>query len=264
MHRRLNGAAAAGRAASSPRRMRGPNLGSRCRRLAQGAVARGLRDRGKLRRAGAWTLQRRPRDGRRHRTGAIACDQVVMAGGAWSSLFVRAHGVTIPQLSVLASVAATEPMPEIFPGNAADDRFAFRRRVDGGYSIAPGAEHDFFIGPDAFRNFGVYLPVLKKDFRSTHFRAACPCGVSRCMAHARGTGRPIGPGPFEAMRVLNPAPEHGHAGPHAGCLCRAPFPALAARSLRAAWGGHDRHHARCGAGDGPVAAIARPDPSPPG
>ena len=42
--------------------------------------------------------------------GRIACDQVVVAGGAWSSLFLRAEGVSIPQLSVLASVAQTEPM----------------------------------------------------------------------------------------------------------------------------------------------------------
>ena len=30
---------------------------------------------------------------------------------------------------VLSSVAATEPMPEIYPGAAADDDFAFRRRI---------------------------------------------------------------------------------------------------------------------------------------
>ena len=82
--------------------------------------------------------------------GRIACDHVVVAAGAWSRLFLRQHGVAIPQLSVLASVAATEPMPEVFAGNAADDDFAFRRRADGGYSIAPGAKHDFFLGRDAF------------------------------------------------------------------------------------------------------------------
>lgn len=59
--------------------------------------------------------------------GKVPCASVVVAGGAWSSLFLRAQGVAIPQPSVLASVAATEPMPEIFAGNAADNRFAFRR-----------------------------------------------------------------------------------------------------------------------------------------
>lgn len=45
--------------------------------------------------------------------GRVACDQVVVAGGAWPSLLLRAEDVVIPQLSVLASVAATEPMAEV-------------------------------------------------------------------------------------------------------------------------------------------------------
>lgn len=167
--------------------------------------------------------------------GRIACDQVVVAGGAWSSLFLAAHGVRIPQLSVLASVAATEALPEVFAGNAADNRFAFRRRADGGYSIAPGSVHDFFIGPDAFRNFGLYLPVLKKDFRSTHFRPAAP----RHFPDAWGTPRRWDadrPSPFEAMRVLNPAPNMGTLADVQDAFAAA-FPALGRPRLRAAWGG---------------------------
>lgn len=87
--------------------------------------------------------------------GRVACDHVVLVAGAWSRLFLGAHGIRIPRLSVLASVAATEPMPEIIPGNAADDDFAFRRRADGGYSIAPGAGNDVFIGRDAIASVGV-------------------------------------------------------------------------------------------------------------
>lgn len=54
-----------------------------------------------------------------------------------SWLFLGQHGIRIPQLSVLASVAATEPMPEVFAGNAADDDFAFRRRADGAIPSLP-------------------------------------------------------------------------------------------------------------------------------
>ena len=167
--------------------------------------------------------------------GRIACDQVVLAGGAWSSLFARAHGVHFPQLAVLASVAATEPMAEIFPGNAADDDFAFRRRQDGGYTLAPGAEHDFFIGPDAFRHFRSYLPVLKQDFRSTHFHAAAP----RAYPDAWRTPRRWAadqPGPFEAIRVLNPQPNMEVIGRVQDAFARA-FPRLGRPRLRAAWAG---------------------------
>ena len=39
--------------------------------------------------------------------GPIKADAVVLAGGAWSSLFLRNHGVGIPQLSVRENVCAT-------------------------------------------------------------------------------------------------------------------------------------------------------------
>ena len=46
--------------------------------------------------------------------GNIKCEQVIVAAGAWSSLFVRQHGVSIPQLSVRSTVCQTAPMPEVF------------------------------------------------------------------------------------------------------------------------------------------------------
>lgn len=168
--------------------------------------------------------------------GRVACSQVVVAAGAWSRLFLGRHGVQIPQLSVLASVAATEPMPEIFPGNAADDDFAFRRRADGGYSIAPGgSEHDFFIGPDAFRSFGAYVQILKKEFRASTFRPMAPKGFP----DAWGTPRRWAEdsvSPFEKMRILNPAPNLKTLGKVQDAFARA-FPSLGRPKLKAAWGG---------------------------
>ena len=126
-------------------------------------------------------------------------------------------------------------MPEIFPGNAADDDFAFRRRADGGYSIAPGARHDFFIGRDAFASFGVYLPVLKKDFRSTHFRLAAP----KAFPDAWGTPRRWaldGTSPFERQRILNPAPNMQTLAAVQDSFVRA-FPGLGRPKLKTAWAG---------------------------
>lgn len=137
--------------------------------------------------------------------GRIACAQVVVAGGAWSSLFLRREGVALPQLSVLASVMATGPLPHVFGGGAADDRFAFRRRADGGYTLAPGGSHDFFIGPDAFRHMGVYLPTLMRDFWSTHLRPFAPAGYPDGWGtKRRWSGDETSP--FEAMRILIPKP----------------------------------------------------------
>ena len=167
--------------------------------------------------------------------GRIACDQVVVAGGAWSSLFLAAHGVRIPQLSVLASVARTVPLPEVFAGNAADDRFAFRRREDGGYTIAPGAHHDFFIGPDAFRHFWPFVRMLKADFRKTSFRARAPEGFP----DAWGTKRSWGGdevSPFERVRVLEPKPNMKALARVQADFARA-FPRIGAPQIATAWAG---------------------------
>ncbi len=167
--------------------------------------------------------------------GRIACDQVVVAAGAWSRLFLGAHGVPIPQLSVLASVAATDPMPQVFGGAAADNHFAFRRRVDGGYTLAAGAVHDFFLGRDAFSSFAKYLPVLKKDIRSTHFRAKAPAGYPDAWGTPR-TWDADRTSPFERIRVLNPAPNMGTLAGVQQAFARA-FPALGLPKLRTTWAG---------------------------
>ncbi|MFZ1469104.1 MAG: FAD-binding oxidoreductase [Paracoccaceae bacterium] len=168
--------------------------------------------------------------------GRVACDHVVVAAGAWSRLFLRRHGVKIPQLSVRASVAATEPMPEVFSGAAADDDFAFRRRADGGYSLAPGgSEHDFFIGRDAFASVLSYLPILKKDLSAAGFRVAAPAGFP----DAWGTPRrwsDDAPGPFERLRILNPAPNMKTLAKVQDAFAAA-FPGLGRPRLKSAWAG---------------------------
>ena len=202
--------------------------------MAQGAVSRGavLVENCAVRRldvqggqvAGVYTEQ-----------GRISCAQVVVAGGAWSSLFLAAEGVPIPQLSVLASVGQTVPLPEVFAGNAADDRFAFRRRQDGSYTVAPGAVHDFFVGPDAFRHFGAFLPVLKKDFKSTKFHPAAPKDYPDAWrTRRRWEGDAISP--FERQRVLDPKPNLRALSEVQDNFGRA-FPQIGRPALQRAWAG---------------------------
>ena len=167
--------------------------------------------------------------------GRIACDRVVVAGGAWSSLFLRAEGISIPQLSVLASVAQTEPMVEVMMGCAADDRIGIRRRADGGYSIAPGAKHSFFIGPDAFRGIKTYLPVLARDYKSTKFHLSAPAFYPDAWGTARHwSGDQVSP--FERMRILNPAPDLKRLSQVQDDFAEA-FPDLGRPVIKTAWAG---------------------------
>jgi glycine/D-amino acid oxidase-like deaminating enzyme len=137
--------------------------------------------------------------------GTLRCEQVLVSAGAWSSLFLRRHSIHIPQLSVRSTVSATEPLPEVFSGNAADEKLAFRRREDGGYNISISNFHDLYLGPDAFRNFFKWLPVAAEHWRETRLKFPPPKGfpdgwrVKRRWAEDEAT-------PFETCRVLEPEP----------------------------------------------------------
>ena len=166
--------------------------------------------------------------------GRIACDHVVLAGGAWSALFLGNHGLVLPQLSVLATACATAPLPEVFAGNAAEARFAFRRRADGGYTLAPGDFHEFMLGPDAFRHARAFLPQLRRDPFGTRFLPAAPRGYPDAWGTPRRWGD--GPSPFERCRVLNPRPNAGRVERVRRAFAAA-FPSLPEVRITAAWGG---------------------------
>jgi len=95
--------------------------------------------------------------------GAIRCQSVVVAGGAWSRLFCGNLDVDVPQLLVRASVLRTEPIEGGPTVSASNQEFAFRKRADGGYTIAPGFRTYSDLTPDCFRLFFHYLPALKSQ-----------------------------------------------------------------------------------------------------
>ncbi|WP_162933471.1 NAD(P)/FAD-dependent oxidoreductase [Sulfitobacter mediterraneus] len=138
-------------------------------------------------------------------SGRIAAPRVVLAAGAWSSLFLRNHGVSLPQLSVRESVLSTAPLPHLCEGAAADSKVAFRRRADGGYTLAPTGVTELFIGPDALRHFGKYLTQLWANPLGQSYHLAAPAGYP----DGWGTKRrwtADEQSPFERMRILDPAP----------------------------------------------------------
>lgn len=167
--------------------------------------------------------------------GYIESSSVLVAGGAWSSLFLRRHGVSIPQLSVRVTVAATEPMPEIYAGAAADEHIAFRRRQDGGYTLAPGGSNLLYLGPDAFRHATKYLPALMANPLGTRYFPCAPSGYPDSWSTPRDWP-PDSQSPFERMRVLNPAAERSGLRSVERNFRRL-FPQFETVRLKAGWGG---------------------------
>ncbi|MGR3635075.1 MAG: NAD(P)/FAD-dependent oxidoreductase [Shimia sp.] len=167
--------------------------------------------------------------------GILKAPEVVVAGGAWSALFLRRHGVNIPQLSVQAPVIATHPLADLDLPATAMSGLAWRRRADGGFTLVPGGWHKLHIGPDAFRALPKYVPQLRADWAGTYFSAAAPTGYPDAWGTKRNWQMDT-ESPFERMRVLSPAPPKAQieaALANFGAL----FPALGVPKIRKTWSG---------------------------
>lgn len=134
--------------------------------------------------------------------GPIACNTVVLAGGIWSTLFCRSLGIRLPQLGVRASVLRTSVVDGP-PGAAWSSQFAYRKRLDGGYTIANGSENRAEITPDSFRFFKEFLPLLKIEGRHLQLRFGRPFFESWRLSRPWALDDIS---PFERVRTLDPDP----------------------------------------------------------
>ena len=87
--------------------------------------------------------------------GSIACDTVVLAGGAWSRRFCDNLGIALPQLTVVNSVMRTEPIDTGLTRTCSGGHFTFRKRMDGGYTVT----HQHYLG---CRHRAGFLPAVPR------------------------------------------------------------------------------------------------------
>jgi glycine/D-amino acid oxidase-like deaminating enzyme len=165
--------------------------------------------------------------------GVISCQTAVLCGGAWSRLFLGNLGIDFPQLKILGSVLRTAPMdgPPTHAVGASD--YAFRKRADGGYTIAHRGANVAHVVPDSFRLFADFLPALKKQRHELRVRLG-----DRFLIEARTPRRWAmdETTPFERVRVLDPAPDEAILAEGRRNLIRA-FPAFRNMKVAASWGG---------------------------
>jgi len=135
--------------------------------------------------------------------GSIKTATVLCAAGAWTSMFCRSLGITVPQLKVRGTVARTAPSVSVLEGNLYDYRIGIRRRQDGGYTLALGTNLDHPITPSTFR-FGLnYLPAFLMDIESVRV------SIGREFVEEWSASKtwPLdAESPFERTRVLDPKP----------------------------------------------------------
>ncbi|MDO5620231.1 MAG: FAD-binding oxidoreductase [Paracoccus sp. (in: a-proteobacteria)] len=165
--------------------------------------------------------------------GPIACGAVVLAGGAWSSLFARNEGLRLPQLKVRNSVLRTTPVAGGPDMAIWTEGFAIRKRADGGYTVANGHENVADIVPDSFRFFRDFIPALRHEWRSLLIRPGW-----RFFDEARipNRWRMDEASPFEYCRVLDPKP-HLSLQDRAMENLRRAFPVFAGARVAQRWAG---------------------------
>jgi glycine/D-amino acid oxidase-like deaminating enzyme len=167
--------------------------------------------------------------------GPIACDAAVLAGGAWSRLFCRSLGIALPQLWVRASVLRTSRVDGGPEASAwASNGFAFRKRLDGGYTVAHGGLNDVDLGPASFRYLPQFWPALRPRRKAFRLRLG-----RRFLDELREPKRwPLDrPSPFEATRVLDPPPSPDILEAATANL-RAAFPAFREATVAERWAGY--------------------------
>lgn len=136
--------------------------------------------------------------------GRIATQSVLLAGGTWSSLFLRQHGIRLPQLNVRSTVVRTTEAPEVVAGTFCSTDFCLRRRLDNGFSLTLRGDEAYDLSPDGFRYFFDFLPVLRRNHSDIKFRV----GTHFLDELKRGSSRaPHDKSAFEELRIHDPAPD---------------------------------------------------------
>ncbi len=95
--------------------------------------------------------------------GRVRTSQVLLAAGAWSTFMLNRLGINLPQLTVKATVCRTEQAPLIYNGNASGSQIAFKRRLDGGYTIAASGRLEVMPSAKHLQHFFDFLPLMNKS-----------------------------------------------------------------------------------------------------
>ncbi|MEQ6290083.1 NAD(P)/FAD-dependent oxidoreductase [Vogesella sp. GCM10023246] len=166
--------------------------------------------------------------------GSIRAPSVLLAAGAWSSLFLRQHGVRLPQLNVRATVARTSASAAIIPGTFCSSDFCLRRRLDDGFTLTLREDEIFDVVPDGLRFLRDFAPLLWRNWRHIKLHFGLRHFVQHWRQHRNRRADQVSV--FETERIYDPAPDLGVARRALQRLKQGRAP-LADTTLAGAWAG---------------------------
>lgn len=165
--------------------------------------------------------------------GEIRCEQVLLAGGAWSRRFLGNHGISLPTLPLVCSVLRTAPMDGPTDIAVGGPDFSFRKHQDGGYIITQRGKLDAPVTWDHLLIGHKYLEQLK------HQRSFLKVSIGSTFFKDLALGRKWKAediSPMEKVRVNNPSVNHGLNQDALNNLSKA-WPAFEQATIEEAWAG---------------------------
>ncbi|NKE48044.1 FAD-binding oxidoreductase [Roseomonas frigidaquae] len=166
--------------------------------------------------------------------GRIRCQSVVLAGGAWASMFLRRHGIDMPQSSVHSTVFATTPAKQVSTGPLLTPEFILTPLLDGGYLVAAKARGRLELTPAGLRYARHFLPSLRANWKLVELRFGRSFFEGPDAWHGRWSFD--APTVFERMRVLDPEPKMSIIEPSLREIVAA-YPELAGIQAARIWAG---------------------------
>ncbi len=133
--------------------------------------------------------------------GEIRCEQVLLAGGAWSRRFLSNLGVSLPTLPLICSVLRTKPIEGPTDIAVGASNFSFRKHDDGGFIITQRGALDAPLCLDHLLIGHLYLSQLKHQ--RSFLRVSLGRYFLKDLSLPRRWSNTVS-SPFEKIRTMDP------------------------------------------------------------
>ena len=165
--------------------------------------------------------------------GRIRATAVLAAGGAWTSLLLRHHGLRLAQAGVHSTSFFTQAAPQVTEGGLSMPDVTIRRRLDGGYTVGLSGRARLELSPQGLLYARQFWPTFRQRRSLLKIRLgrsflAGPEAFSRWTLDAVS--------PFERVRTLDPPADRQLVQMGLARLA-VTYPQLKDLKVAASWGG---------------------------
>ncbi len=161
--------------------------------------------------------------------GAIRADRVICAANLWARWLCQDIGIDLPLLYVVKTLGRIAAIPGGPAGAGGTSAGAWRRQIDGRYTVAGNDRWTAPVTPDSFRLLRRFLPMLAGWGRSIRLET----GPMALRAWRRASAHPSA---YEAERVFRAGINPAHAERALQSLAR-DFRAFAGAGYHEIWAG---------------------------